>query len=1164
MNKMEEQAKNPNPKKIKSLRKIFMPQSRSLPTPEATTGVRSIITGETNLGYINNQISTRRYNWWTFLPISILFQFRKLSNCYFLASAAVMLIPEISPLSPMSAIGPLIFVVAASELREFLEELGASKRDKRANLALVDKMGTPVATQDLHPGDMVKIRKDEAIPADLLLLASGTSDGTAFVETANLDGETNLKIRRGPSMIKSCSIAELKGFRISFQLPSADMYSFKGVVETPESCEVGISENLNLGHVLLRGCTLRNTEWIVGVVIYSGHDTKMLMNARSGITPSKVTSVDTQMNRNVISLFGIQMVLCIVSSAIGIGKPGTNGDATWYFSGLDSVRWISLFLTYFILLNTIIPASLWVSVEILKFIQAYFMEADASIRCNSKNTHEELGQVTHVFSDKTGTLTVNKMKFVGCSVVGKMYLVSEDVGDLGDVGAVLPFPGVLPPSPDLMRILREAGSPADSHEHQLFLALSLCHTCERITDPSGNSSSNQSSSPDEAALVSVAAECGFEFKGRPEPTKIQVGEKLFDLVHQIPFTSDRRMMTVVVRHGARIVAYSKGADSSLLPKCLASVAVVAETRQAVACFSAHGFRTLCVAKREFDELEWAEVSARLEVARRAGETDLVNLEIEAGMELVGSTAVEDRLQDGVPETLRALKAGGIKVCMITGDKRETAINIARSCGLISTKKSVFTMLSHSHMFGGGQFVPLRSLQDLHATQSDPLAREVWEMATGDMGLTVNGASSSACIPPILGRQVTQPDHPAILSGKFSMVIDGVSLSSICASPASSQQLVDVLTFEQCEAVVFCRVSPKQKGEIVQLVQAGLIKKGGSTLAIGDGANDINMINIANVGVGIAGNEGAQAANSADYSITQFSDLHQLLFFHGRLNYSRTTTFISIFMYKNFLFTLCQFWFATVSLFSGQTVFDDAYVLLYNSIFCFVPLFLTGVIDKDIDTRRVTGFLEDHAVAREDTRDAEVSAVAVPTNAYWFEVVVPLIFKSTPRFTEWSVLKWCLIGTLQSLSVFYICWLQWQYTSAAIDEGGMLGSLWMGSLLSYTAQIFIVSIVNMMVTSDWTKLFLWSILVFNFGLYFVFVFIYNLVYFRSADYMGGIATGTMGNLQFWLTLGLIIAIAVLPLVGLYRMKERLGPDDWKREIQRRRERRSEPKSGPNHS
>jgi len=768
-------------------------------------------------------------------------------------------------------------------------------------------------------------------------------------------------------------------------------------------------------------------------------------------------------------------------------------------------------------------------------------------------------------------LTVNKMKFVGCSVEGKIYILPDeedsDTGNEDPRPPVLPFDGVLQPSRELMQILANEAANPDSDESLLMECLAVCHTCERVVEAITGKESNQSSSPDEASLVSAAAECGFVFAGRPSPGSLIIRQNddsniQYEILHHVVFSSERRMMTIVARKNGKIFAFSKGADSSILPKCVSGP--ITETKTNVSNFSVYGFRTLCVAYREIPESEWLGIKSAIdkEMVKDDGNVLKVGGDlIERNFILIGSTAVEDRPQDGVPETLRALKAAGIKVCMITGDKRETAINIARSCGLISTKRSVYTMLSQSHLFGGGQFIPLRCLEDIVNQigdegirdtgngeepstggsengrvlrlnrQNDDLGRQVWNLAARDIDVPTSRRRNdpTAPLPPRLMREVTRPDCPAILKGQFSMVIDGISLQSILASESSTKQLVNVLTFEQCEAVVFCRVSPKQKGEIVRLVKEHLVKNdktnnytkpsSQSVLAIGDGANDINMIKMANVGVGIAGNEGSQAANCADYSIVQFRDLYRLLFVHGRWNYKRTTMFINIFMYKNFLFTMCQFWFATVSLFSGQTVFDDWYVLLYNSIFCFVPLFLMGIIDKDLIV---------------DSPDGEPH--------YWREVVVPLIYKRTNRFSEWSMLYWCLIGTLQSLVVNYFTWGFWQFENTAETANtGLTPSMWMASLLAYTAIITIVSFVNMLVAYEWTKLFLFSVIVCNFGLYFAFVFAYNLMFYRDESYMGGVASEAMASGQFWWMFLLIVFTSFAPLVLLPKISQIIRQD-----------------------
>jgi len=1094
------------------------------------TAVRRIVSNQPNACVPNtcsNGVSTRRYNWVTFFPLSLLYQFRLASNCYFLFLVVLVLIPGIAPVTPFSTIFPLMFVLSVSEVREFVEEYQAAKRDKRTNLQPVNLLkGKRIAREEVKPGDIVLLKRDERVPADILILQSASSDGSVYIETASLDGETNLKVRKCPNLVRNMTLGSLTTaeLHVTCEEPHVEMYAFGGSIKDMRS---GEREDLCLSNIVWRGCTVRNTEWTAGLVVYSGADCKVMLNTRSGLNrPSKVTGIVRQMNGVVLWICILQVVVCIVYASVG-SSLFSSSAACWYLLGSGKQSWFPLFFAYFVLLSNLIPVSLWVCMELLKVAQAVMIEKDclAGIKCNSKNIHEELGQITHVFSDKTGTLTMNKMKFVGLSVSGKLYHLPDEEEEEMDKrktraweeGGKLVFPGVIPPNPDLIASVSESCKIENSNEFKLFECLSVCHSCERVVEPITGQLSNHASSPDEAALVSAAADCGCSFSSRPSANSIAIDvffkKKIdtFDILHQIAFSSERRMMSVVIQRRAdkSVCVMTKGADSSVFPLCVAGP--VEETKKAVATFSYYGYRTLCVAVREIASVEeWERIKNNDEL-------------IESGLTLIGSTAVEDRLQEQVPSTLRALKAAGIKVCMITGDKRETAINIARSCGLISSRKNVYVMLSGgcsqadgqladeaaSHSVGGGAFVPLNYLESLAKTC---WPKEYWQTEIANLGLVVGGGMTRNVSRETTGSGVVGSKN------KFSLVLDGKGLQSIFASPSSTQQLVDVLSFEQCEAVVFCRVSPKQKGEIVKTVQNHLGSEKSTILAVGDGANDVPMINLANVGVGISGNEGSQAANSADYALSKFSDLYRLVFVHGRWNYRRTSKFLSLFLHKNFSFALVQFWFATVSAFSARTVYESSYMLLFNSIFGIVPLFLFGALDKDLDP----------------DMDAPPNLWQPPsvTLAYWKEIVVPKLYLRAEKFSAKHVFKWFLLAICHSVIGFYFVWASWDFDTAAITPSGQTPSLMMASILVYTFEIFLLSAVTLYASASWTLILLLSIAICNIGAYFLFVFVYDLIFIPSYSWpVYQLAADTMGNMQFWAILVLSVSTAMLPLLWL---------------------------------
>ena len=162
----------------------------------------------------------------------------------------------------------------------------------------------------------------------------------------------------------------------------------------------------------------------------------------------------------------------------------------------------------------------------------------------------------------------------------------------------------------------------------------------------------------------------------------------------------------------------------------------------------------------------------------------------------------------------------------------------------------------------------------------------------------------------------------------ALILAGESLAMICTEKGLLELLLSIC--DGMEVVVGCRVSPKQKGDIVALMRIRHPSK--VTLAIGDGANDCNMISKAHVGIGIAGKEGMQAARTSDFAIGKFKFLHILLFVHGREAYRRNGELILFMFYKNVLYVMVQFMFGYFSVFSGQTMYEKWIYQIYNVTF----------------------------------------------------------------------------------------------------------------------------------------------------------------------------------------------------------------------------------------
>lgn len=420
-----------------------------------------------------------------------------------------------------------------------------------------------------------------------------------------------------------------------------------------------------------------------------------------------------------------------------------------------------------------------------------------------------------------------------------------------------------------------------------FVSMAVCHTVIPEVQDDGSIQYN-ASSPDEKALVEGASDFGYTFMGR-KPTsdnatlvevRFRNGQsEEYEVLDTIEFTSDRKRMSTVVRFpDGKIRLLIKGADMMINDRLGPSMTThkkhLDSTFSHLDDFASNGLRTLCLATKDISEDEyqvWKNefIDASNAIVNREEKVEEVAAKLEKDLVLIGATAIEDKLQDGVPETIANLLKANIKVWILTGDKQETAINIGHSCRLLSKDVPLIILNSSS----------------LDETRDE--------------------------IAKVKGQLEQDNDKPE----ELSLIIDGKTLLH-ALEDSVRKEFIELCT--ACNAVICCRVSPIQKAEMVQLVQE---HTKAISLAIGDGANDVAMIQKAQVGVGISGNEGLQAVNSADFAIAQFRFLQRLLFVHGAWNYTRVSKVILYSFYKNICLYIIELWFAFYSYWTGQVLFE---------------------------------------------------------------------------------------------------------------------------------------------------------------------------------------------------------------------------------------------------
>ena len=1109
-----------------------------------------------NFKFNNNKINTRKYNWVTFIPHALLLQFARPANVYFLISAILQCIPQISPLTPLTALVPIIFVLSISLIREGIEDCHRAELDRQQNneptMVYQNHNWNDTISGNLQIGELVLVEQNMTFPADLILIDSELNEGICFIETGTLDGEKTLKQKESPKEISgklNIKREPINGFDISGIVitdpPNQDLYLLSKIMKI--KINNGNEETISLSakQLLLKGAKLKNTKWVIGIVVYVGHDCKIMKNSKNPVT--KYSSLEKLMNKGLLFIFIFQAILCITAAILrGIFYHHNELDKVdkitkkrpigfGYTEYNYSIESFLNYFTYMLLLNTLIPISLIITLEIVKLIQGRFINCDKYgyshlrkrwIRPNSVSLNEECGLVNYIFSDKTGTLTCNKMEFKYCVIGDVCYQYMRGTSnettkkekEFREQENIIPFQkydmhkaitgenneligssykGFILKSDIDPNILINLENAKDLIEHYWY-ALALCHSCSVQINEEGEEE-YICVSPDSIELVKTAKFQGFHLSKSETASikKILLGEyderdNDVELLYLIEFSSDRKRETAIVKDRGIIKLYCKGADSIIKARISPNTPehILKQGEYYIDKFSKKGYRTLFISMKILSQNEYDIFAKEVKEAS----TSLENKEellakayekVENNLYIIGATIVEDKLQDNVPETIRDMHLAGIKIWMLTGDKMDTAENIAKSCNLINEEIYLFRLCGNPNSGYEDAITNITEFQ-LHFRQFKGRFNSMGQI--GKFAIIIDEKMLANIIPE--NKDLSQSDTHKLYLKK---------LSSKCKEKQQimeEKQLSDDLIYDGDDELLFmsiakdaisvicCRVSPSQKSKVVLMMKRFNPKA--VTLAIGDGGNDVPMIMEAHIGVGIYGEEGMRAVQSSDYAIGEFQFLRSLLLYHGRTNYIRNAECVMYFFYKNFCFTLLQFLFGFYCNFTGQTIIDDWFISCYNLLFTSLPLGARALLDHDVK----------------------------PSDGKIVYQMLPFLYsenRDNPIFTLPKFILNLLKGAIHcAINYFFIIYL---YYDESMNDKGQMAGLWFISVNLYTCILTVVSIDLIIFTKYHTFINLFIFLFFTIIAYIIFVI---CVHFWAIFKSVGTISSVFGSRRFWMT------------------------------------------------
>lgn len=921
--------------------------------------------------YVTNRVNSSRYTWLTLIPKNLFEQFQRTANIWFLIVSIFQLVPlDLNPASSWSTVLPLCILLSITLLKDAHNTYNHLKKDSISNNAVYRYWNGiefgEIKCKNIIVGQFLKIREGEKVPADVIMVLTGSSENCIYVDNSQTTGESNLTQKKIPNELQMiCNESEIEFSmkkligRVKFEQPNSNYNRFNGkmnIDKYPKTIDIS-SDNM-----LYRGSIFRGCEWIIALVLYTGLETKIYLNIQ---TPKKkISRMEKTVNIWVLYILIVLFVIVLFSIL-----------ASMYMSDYNSKSFFENFIVYTVLYNNIIPISLFVTMDIVRALQVVWVHHcyKKEIVFNTSDINENMGQVEYVLADKTGTITENKLKLHSCMIDFYVYERDSPLEHLmtqNEENSLIEEKQAESGQSTYSTLQSAIRKSKDTVTTRNFInGMMICNSVFPINGKF------RGTSPDEIALIEAAEEMGIKLISRTQNScRIEWdGEVLvFDILAQQSFSKDNKISRIVIKdEKSRGLYYIKaGLDTieDILKISSDDRILLGDTLNHM---SKQGLRTMVFAFRELESDELADFELKLESARSFPincEARVAELfpPLENDMIVLGATGIEEVVLQQTQDCITVLKDAGVKIWLLSGDSESNTLLTAYKSKLFSNDANVFRINKIKTQAKCIKMLK-RALDHLIFHEDDEsisrviryLTRKSTIVRTDDNfrdynnisaehNSQLNASEEALSNHPIFAKMTSHDNeiyemlkrrfNPEDLN--YSISIDSVSMRTALGYSETHKLLVCLLIC--AESVAFHSLLPHDKAEVTRLLKENL-DFNPLTLAIGDGDGDIPMMQAADVAVNISRDD-SQAKNYCEVTISKFSQLKRLLLDIGHWNYYRLSTTILLFLYKNFMITVVIFCYFCLCDFSATSIFVDSLLVGFNLFNTTLPLILLGVLD----------------------------------------------------------------------------------------------------------------------------------------------------------------------------------------------------------------------------